>query len=301
MLNSTNEPPSIQRTARQRRRRAQWSVRLTPLGVGVVLVCNLTILAVIAWPFIQARLEKNQPILPAFSNLWGGSSTQSPTPTQISTFTPTPQLSTPSPLPPSHTPTYEPTQAARIQQGLILLALDEGNHSHLFAYQPLQGQAAASLPLSRLTFGAWDDLDPAVSPDGKKVVFTSNRTGYWDLYILDLPSGATSRLTDSLEYDGAPSWSPDGLWVVFESYFENSLDIFILSALEPQQPPIRLTYTLSADHSPAWSPQGRRIAFVSDRSGEAEIWQADLDQADETLFLNLSHNPNGLDQHLISS
>jgi TolB protein len=58
---------------------------------------------------------------------------------------------------------------------------------------------------------------------------------------------------------------------------------------------LRLTHHPAADYHPAWSPQGRQIAFVSNRSGESEIWVADLDQAEADRFINISRNPTGKD------
>ncbi len=76
-----------------------------------------------------------------------------------------------------------------------------------------------------------------------------------------------------------------------------SLELFILSvANEPaDQEPIRLTSDPAADYNPAWSPAGRQIAFVSSRSGDDEIWLADLDRIDDR-FVNLSRTPQSQDR-----
>ena len=139
-------------------------------------------------------------------------------------------------------------------------------------------------------------MQPAFSPDGKRLAFISNRNGYWDIYILELSTGLVSRLTDTPEYDGAVTWSPDGLWVAYESYVNENLDIIIRS-VDLSQPPIQLTNHPAADEFPAWSPDGRKIAFISTRSGLPEVWIADLDQAEESLFMNISQNPVGFEAH----
>lgn len=173
-------------------------------------------------------------------------------------------------------------------QGLIVFAMSDGAYTRLFAYHPER------LPISRLTNNPWDDLHPALSPDGRRLAYTSRRNGYWDIYILDLQSRELTRVTDTPEYEGSPTWSPDGQWLAYETYANGNLDIDIQSIADPTQPPIRLTESPSAEHSPAWSPQGREIAFVSDRSGWDEIWTARLDQIGER-FTNVSRgigNPN---------
>lgn len=180
-----------------------------------------------------------------------------------------------------------------LEDHLAIIAMAENSYTHLFAYQP------GSFPFFRLTSGEWDDIDPAISPDGKKVAFASNRDLYWELYVMDLESGQTNRITYSPEYDGSPSWSPDGLWLVYESYTPGStgsdFEIFI-RPIDGQQEPIRLTNDPSADHSPAWSPEGRKIAYVSDRSGTDDIWLADLDKVEERLE-NLSRNQHSAETH----
>lgn len=167
--------------------------------------------------------------------------------------------------------------------GVLVLAMQDGYYTHLFAYHPL------SLPLARLTNNPWDDMHPALSPDGRRLAFTSRRNGYWDLYVLDLETGDQTRLTDTADYEGAPTWSPDGLWVAYERYTGTGLDIYILPTNDSSAEPIRLTDDPGMDRSPAWSPQGREIAFVSSRSGDEEVWLARLDNVDDR-YENLSQS-----------
>jgi WD40 repeat protein len=196
--------------------------------------------------------------------------TTTPTPSPTSSL---PSTATPNPQEPSNisrSPT--PPIQSPLNQGLLILSISEGGYSHLFAYQPL------SMPFIRLTDGAWDDITPALSPDGRYLAFASNRAGSWDLYMLDLASGKNTRLTDTAAYDASPSWSPDGLYLVYESYSED-LEVLLKPVFDPAEP-IPLSDHPAADFSPAWSPGGRQIAFISDRTGEREVWLADLDKVD---------------------
>ena len=104
---------------------------------------------------------------------------------------PTETLTVPTPQP-TATGTALPAPEA---QDTVLLSIEENGYAHLFFYIPGQ------LPLTRLTYGAWDDVDPALSPDGTRVAFASNRNGAWDLYVLTLESGEITRVTDSPEYE----------------------------------------------------------------------------------------------------
>lgn len=177
--------------------------------------------------------------------------------------------------------------------GLFVLSIMEGVNSHIFIYHP------QSLNFTRLTTGKWDDIDPVINPTNTHMAFSSNRSGYWDLYLLELETGVITRITDTSEFDGAPSWSPDGQWLAYESYVENSLEI-VIRPLSGNNLPIRLTTDPGADHSPAWSPAGRQIAFVSTRSGENEIWIADLDSVDDR-FINVSQNTRIAETHPVWS
>ena len=223
----------------------------------------------------------------------GPSSTPLPTTTDTPTSTLTPPQSTielPTQTPYVITATEEDVITTPTPEGIIFISMIEGTFFHLFAYIP-QG-----LQLTRLTSDAWDDITPALSPDGNLLAFSSRRNGYWDLYLLDLVDGGLTRLTDSLEYDASPSWSPDGEFVAYESYINGNLDILIRSVTDPDQAPLQLTQDPAIDTSPAWSPSpGRQIAFISNRTGEPEVWMADLNQAGN--FINISNNPDTIEFH----
>ncbi len=262
--------------------RKWWQWRLARGRIVVLGSSGIIGLSLLLWPILFARP------LPVQNT--SASSTQT-LPVIFTSPSPSPTIS---PVPPSITPSSTPTEFVLVptldlpgspDPGLLVLALQEGAHTHLFAYQP------ESLPLARLTFGPWDDLMPALSPDGHRLAFSSNRNGYWNLYVMELSTGQIFQITDSADYEAAPSWSPDGLWLAYESYSpesEGGLDIYVRS-IEGGNP-IRLTEDPAADHSPAWSSQGRVIAFVSNRSGEPEIWLADLDKVGEERFINISRS-----------
>lgn len=284
MLPSVQPPPETPRP-RPRRRRAAWSLRITPAGLLFLLFLNLLLLGFLAWPLLQLRLSGRLPgwLSPVFTRQALVFPTATVTPSASPSLTLTPTDIPPSATAAPEVPLVTPTPLAFLQKGLMVLSLTEGDRAHLFAYQPQISETSLGLPLTRLTYGPWDDTQPVFSPDGKKLSFVSNRNGYWDIYIMELSTGLVTRLTDSPEYDGASTWSPDELWVAYESYVDENLEIFIRS-VDLTQPPIRLTSHPAADYSPAWSPDGRQIAFISTRSGLPEVWIADLDRADESLF-----------------
>lgn len=276
----------------KRRRKGEFSLRITTGGIILLLAANIIIMGLIAWPLIQARIHL---VAQASASSTSPPSTATPTSSITPSETPLPNTRTPTSSPtPSSVPPYPGGNAEQVE-GLIVLAMRESGNTHLFAYSP------PALALTRLTSGPWDDLDPCLNADGTMLAFASNRNGYWDLYSLELASGSLNRITDTPDFEGRPSWSPDGVWLAYESYTEaGGLDIFIRAA-DGSSDPIQLTQDPGSDHSPSWSPTGRTIAFVSTRSGEPEIWLADLDQVGEERYQNISRSPGTIESHPVWS
>jgi TolB protein len=160
------------------------------------------------------------------------------------------------------------------QTGTLALAVEAMGQSQLLAW-PL----GSAMPLV-LTEPGTQDRDPAFSPDGGTLAFSSHRDGNWDVYTMDLLSGKVVRVTVSADFDGRPAWSPDGKWLAYERYAQDHLVVCISPAsggpaawCDPDSAP---------DFSPAWSPSGRQIAFISERDGKAELLTLNLDNLQET-------------------
>ncbi len=239
--------------------------------IVVLILFNLVILGAFGWEYWQSlNAGVAQSETPAVVN--------SSTPTLLATREDesTPLANTP--VPPAHD--------GEQFTGLIVLAMSDSGYTHLFAYQP------ETLPFTRLTSGEWDDIHPALSPNGANVAFASHRGGQWDIYVLDLSTGDVTRVTNDLDYDGSPSWSSDGLWLAYEKYvgLGNNLEIYI-APIDASVDPIRVTVDPAADFAPAWRPNSNELAFTSDRAGEFDIWLANLDRTGDERFSNLTRNP----------
>ncbi|MBS1793035.1 MAG: PD40 domain-containing protein [Acidobacteria bacterium] len=119
------------------------------------------------------------------------------------------------------------------------------------------------------------EADPAISPDGKRVAFVSDRDGNLEIYVMEIDRGTVRRLTNSPSTEGHPAFSPDGTALLFTSDRdrENS-DVFIVD-VDGNGEARNLTDREKSDEVAgpgSWSPDGTRIAFVSDRSGKDEIY-----------------------------
>lgn len=120
------------------------------------------------------------------------------------------------------------------------------------------------------------DYDATFSPDGRWLVFCSERAGNPDLYALDLKqSGPPKALTHGPCMEAAPTFAPDGKTLLFVSDRDGNADIFAMpfqpndsSANEKAK---NLTRNASGDYRPAISPDGKMVAFSSDRDSWMEV------------------------------
>jgi Tol biopolymer transport system component/imidazolonepropionase-like amidohydrolase len=112
-----------------------------------------------------------------------------------------------------------------------------------------------------LTRDEYLDSDPSWSPDGRYLVFASDRAGTLDLWIKDVESSPQSGVRRLTEYDGAelaPAWSPDGKWI---AYLDESYDVYIADA-EGEKPPQRIYEAHRGAGIPSWSSDSRHLAFA---------------------------------------
>ena len=149
----------------------------------------------------------------------------------------------------------------------------------------------------RLTSNRHKDWSPSWSPDGKRIVFFSNRDGHVmggiptsEIYVMDADGKNQQRLTNNPDGDLSPSWSPDGKRIVFSSRRDGHFigeagiteEIYVMDADGGNEQ--RLTENRRNDWDPSWSPDGKRIAFASDRKGDFvnfDIYVMDVDGDNE--------------------
>jgi Tol biopolymer transport system component len=124
----------------------------------------------------------------------------------------------------------------------------------------------ASASYTRLTTNTVADSNPAWSPDGSRLAFTSARdgTGNPEIYTMNADGSDARRLTTSAGADYQPAWSSDGSRIAFVSERDGNAEIYVMGA--DGSTPVRLTIGTGIDAEPAWSPAGNRILFVSNRN-----------------------------------
>jgi Tol biopolymer transport system component len=163
---------------------------------------------------------------------------------------------------------------------LALTAVRDGYPVVAFV-DPHSGRIEREIELKGLD----DAVNPSFSPNGRSMVFSGNKGGLFDLYLLDLQTGGTDRLTSDPTADLEPSFTPDGRTIVFVTErFTTSL-----ATLEPGE--LRLarldlaTRTVRAipaflhgkQISPMPSPDGRTVTFIADPDGVSNLYRIGID------------------------
>ena len=121
---------------------------------------------------------------------------------------------------------------------------------------------------------------PQLSPDGKSLVYRSDRTGSFELWISQLDGQNGLQLTD---FKGPmvnnPRWSPDGTSIAFECRPQGQSDICLVNPSQPTQIHVLNQWT-SNEIFPSWSSDGKSIYFASNHSGKWEIYRQAISNSD---------------------
>ena len=132
----------------------------------------------------------------------------------------------------------------------------------------------------RLTSGqGTDNTSPTVSPDGRRIVFTSGRLGRPELYIMDADGTNVNVLTDfessERNYRSDPDWSPDGRTVAYQERVNG--DRFQIRTVRVTGSSPKYLTSEGQNEQPSWAPDARHLVFTSDRSGQRQLWILDVE------------------------
>ena len=80
----------------------------------------------------------------------------------------------------------------------------------------------------KLTSNDATDGEPAWSPDGSKIAFSTGRDGQSEVYVMDADGSNQTNLTNNVAYDAEPTWSPDGKKIAFVSLRDGHPEIYVM-------------------------------------------------------------------------
>ena len=162
--------------------------------------------------------------------------------------------------------------------------------------------------LRRLTNYGVYTAEGVLSPDGKRIVFTSLKDGDLDIYTMNVDGTEVRRLTNVAGYDGGPWWSPDGKQIVYRAYHPSEgaelkeyqdllsqrivrpskVELWVMNADGSNQR--QITHLGGANFGPSWTPDGKRIIFSSNhknpRGGNFDLYIVSLDGSGLTQITN---------------
>jgi Tol biopolymer transport system component len=132
----------------------------------------------------------------------------------------------------------------------------------------------------QLTIGAGQDVEIAISRDGKRLAFSTlkQNADIWRLPVspeTGKPTGLPVEVITTTREDSRGAWSPDGRTLAFNSDRTGEMNTWLYS-LEGRQSK-QLTRGPGGDFQANWSPDGKRIVFFSSRTGNADIWSVDVE------------------------
>ena len=117
------------------------------------------------------------------------------------------------------------------------------------------------------------NLRPSFSPDGKKIVFESDRLGYSDIWYCESDGSNCVQLTSLHGISGTARWSPDGHYISFESISQDYYEIYVME-IPGGRPHLVPTFPGMDKGVPNWSRDGKSLYFSSaDQSGTFQIWR----------------------------
>lgn len=132
--------------------------------------------------------------------------------------------------------------------------------THIFSMNKFGGNKKLLSDTSQI------EVEPAYSPNGKLLAYTSTKFGKPMIFIKDLVTNENKRITYAGWYNASASWTPDSKTIAFASY-DRDIDRWDLFKINADGNRIeRLTLNQGDNEKPSWSPDGRFILFQSDRT-----------------------------------
>jgi len=126
----------------------------------------------------------------------------------------------------------------------------------------------------RITFNPTEDFHASYSPDGKIILFDSDRSGHNEVYSYNIATKQTTQLTNSSFKSDHPRWSPKGDYIFYEMY-NSELDTYKMNVDGSGK--VKLTDSPGHNAGAFASPDGKKILLLSTRNGSWDMYVMEID------------------------
>jgi len=181
--------------------------------------------------------------------------------------------------------------------GNIYLAKYIGDkNTDLFEYVVVSAGTGPSLEMMRrLTKHIAIETEPALSPDGNKLAYISDRTGTPQVYILDLGTKKRTWFSKKGKYNSTPSWSPDGTMIAYNGIRKGKSVIFRALVDDPLGFETQVSPKGMQAESPVWSSDGSIIAYQGKKRGQRN-WKIYYSLSSGSPAQRLTKSGNGVEE-----
>jgi Tol biopolymer transport system component len=126
------------------------------------------------------------------------------------------------------------------------------------------------------------------TPDGRRLIFASNRSGSFQLWSITTGGDDLKTVPTDSSSAAEPAMAPSGGWLLYvESHVNWNIWRETINGSRPL-PSQMLISSSGRNYDPRYSPDGQQVAFVSDRSGNMELWVADGEGKDERQLTHMN-------------
>ena len=158
--------------------------------------------------------------------------------------------------------------------GNVYLAKYMGDrNTDIFEYKVVRSTSGEMLAQGRnLTKHSAIETEATLSPDGSQLAYISDRTGTPQVYLMDMSTEKSKRLTVKGKYNTSPDWSPDGSMIAYTSITDGESAIFRIAADDRLGKSEQVSPDGMMAESPAWSSDGSMIAFQAKKGLSWKIY-----------------------------
>ena len=153
---------------------------------------------------------------------------------------------------------------------LVMSLLQNDGYSDVYRFD------LAAQTTTRLTSSASIDTSPSYSPDGRQIVFASDRSGQGQLYVMNADGTGQTRISFGSGVYSTPVWSPRGDLIAFTKQQGGR---FLIGVMNPDGTGERILTEGFHNEGPTWAPNGRVLMFFRDTpgaNGGPQLWTIDL-------------------------